>query len=97
MNECTVCLSFDFDALSGRLFRGESSPTPLSRGEFGARAGIYRVLDLLKEHGIPATFFIPGHTIDTFPEQVKLVVDAGYEIAHHGYCHEVPNTLSREE
>jgi len=97
LNDCTVCLSFDFDALSGRLFRGESSPTPLSRGEFGARAGIYRVLDLLKEHGIPATFFIPGHTIDTFPEQVKLAVDAGYEVAHHGYCHEVPNTLSRDE
>ena len=96
MNDCTVCLSFDFDAISGWLFRGETSPTSISRGEFGARVGIYRVLDLLTQHQIPATFFIPGHTCDTFPAETKLVAAAGYEIGHHGYCHEVPNTLTRD-
>lgn len=97
MNEHTVCLSFDFDAISSWLFRGQTTPTPLSRGEFGARVGVGRVLDLLAEHGITATFFIPGHSCDTFPEQAKRIAAAGHEIAHHGYCHEVPASVSREE
>jgi peptidoglycan/xylan/chitin deacetylase (PgdA/CDA1 family) len=97
VNECTVCLSFDFDAISPWLFRGQTTPTPLSRGEFGARVGVHRVLDLLAEHGITCTFYIPGHTCDTFPEQAKKVADAGHEIAHHGYCHEVPASVSHDE
>lgn len=40
----TVCLSFDFDAMSSWIFRGQTSPTPLSRGEYGARVGLGRVL-----------------------------------------------------
>jgi len=97
VNDCTVCLSFDFDQMSGWLFRGNTTPTPLSRGEFGARVGVGRVLDLLKEHGIVATFFTPGHTCDTFPQQCRRIAEAGHEFGHHGYCHEVPATLSRKE
>ncbi len=97
MNDCTVCLSFDFDVISAWLFRRTTTPTPMSRGEFGARAGIGRVLDLLNEHGITATFFVPGHTCDTFPEHCRRIAAAGHEFAHHGYCHEVPASLSRED
>jgi peptidoglycan-N-acetylglucosamine deacetylase len=97
VNECTVCLSFDFDVISSWLFRGVTTPTPMSRGEFGARVGVGRVLDLLQEHGIPATFFVPGHSCDTFPAHCKRIADAGHEFAHHGYCHEVPATLTRDE
>lgn len=96
-NDCTVCLTFDFDAISSNLIRGELTPTLISRGEFGARAGVGRVLDLLGEHNIPATFFVPGHTCDTFPEQCARIAAAGHEFAHHGYCHEVPATLSRDQ
>lgn len=96
-NDCTVCLTFDFDAISSNLIRGETTPTQISRGEFGARVGVGRVLDLLAEHGIPATFFVPGHTCDTFPEQCTRIAAGGHELAHHGYCHEVPATLTREQ
>ena len=96
-NDCTVCLTFDFDAISSHLIRGETTPTFISRGEFGARQGVPRILALLEEHGIPATFFVPGHTCDTFPERCHEIAAAGHEVAHHGYCHEVPATLSREQ
>jgi hypothetical protein len=58
-----ACITFDFDAMSGLVARGLTSPTPVSRGEFGAVA-LPRILDLLKRRGIPASFFIPGVIID---------------------------------
>lgn len=90
MNECVVCLSFDFDTMSASILRGWDTPTMLSRGEFGARVGIVRVLDLLKEYGIRASFFIPGYSADSFPERVRAIQAQGHEIANHGYLHEPP-------
>jgi peptidoglycan-N-acetylglucosamine deacetylase len=91
-----VCLTFDFDAVSSWIVRGETTPTPISRGEFGV-VGAERVLALLASRRIRATWFIPGHTIETYPEVCARVRDAGHEIGHHGYVHEPPATLSREE
>ncbi len=92
-----VCLTFDFDAISPWLVAskgGAVAPGVVSRGEYSARVGTRRVLALLEKHGIQATWFIPGHTIDTFPERCGEVVAAGHEVAHHGYCHESPDRLS---
>ena len=58
-----VCLTFDFDTQSGFIARGMTTPTPLSRGEFGTVAA-RRILDFLKVRGIRATWFIPGFTIE---------------------------------
>jgi hypothetical protein len=60
----TVCLTFDFDALSLWIVRGLRSPGPLSRGEFGVHA-IPRLLHLLESRVLPATFIVPGHTAET--------------------------------
>jgi hypothetical protein len=57
----TVCLTFDFDALSLWISRRQTSPASLSRGEFGAVA-VPRILQLLTTYGIQSTWFIPGHT-----------------------------------
>src|ERR1051326_5371429 len=51
-----VALSFDMDAETGFLTFGNSSPQALSRGEYGPRRGIPRILRLLERHRIPATF-----------------------------------------
>ena len=59
--------------------------------------GVRRVLRLLKGHGIEATFFVPGHTAEHFPEDVGLIKDHGHEIAHHGYIHEPPEMLGGVE
>lgn len=93
----SVCLSFDFDAVS--LWIGsmrQQSPAAISRGEFGL-VGARRILDLLARQSIPATFFIPGHTIDSFPDACRAVVDGGHEIGHHNYCHENPGTITADE
>ena len=94
----TVCLTFDFDAVS--LWIGtmrQVSATPLSRGEFGALVGLPRILRLLDEKDVRATFFVPAHTAAAFPAETRRIRDAGHEIALHGYCHETPVGLSREE
>jgi peptidoglycan/xylan/chitin deacetylase (PgdA/CDA1 family) len=93
----TVCLSFDFDAISiwiGPI--GAKSPSMISRGVFGA-VGVGRILRLLEREAIPATFFITGHTAETYPAQTQAIAAAGHEIGHHGYLHENPIDLSQEE
>jgi len=91
-----VCLTFDFDAMSGFIARGMTTPTPISRGEFGVIAS-GRILDLLKRYEIPTTWFIPGHTIETYPEACQRVVATGHEIGHHGWTHVPPASLAREQ
>ena len=90
-----VCLTYDFDALSGFIARGLTSPTPISRGEFGAVAAP-RILSLLERHHIPATWFVPGHTIETYPAVCEQIVAAGHELGHHGWTHVPPNDMSKE-
>jgi peptidoglycan-N-acetylglucosamine deacetylase len=91
-----VCLTFDFDTQSGFIARGMTTPTPLSRGEFGAMAS-RRILDFLKSRGIIATWFIPGFTIETWPHACEAVVNAGHEVAHHSWAHIPPATQTREQ
>jgi len=96
MTRHLVCLTFDFDAVSGWIARGMTSPTPMSRGEFGSVAAP-RILSLLAKYTIRSTWFIPGHTIESFPNEAEAVVAAGHEIAHHGWTHRPPASVNREE
>ncbi|MGO4317888.1 polysaccharide deacetylase family protein [Agrobacterium sp. MCAB5] len=94
----TVCLTFDFDAVSLWISTmRQTSATPLSRGEFGALVGLPRVLSLLAEKKVPATFFVPSHTAAAFPSQTLRIREEGHELALHGYCHETPVGLSRND
>jgi peptidoglycan/xylan/chitin deacetylase (PgdA/CDA1 family) len=92
-----VCLTFDFDAMSGFIARGMTSPTPVSRGEFGADVAAPRILALLKKHRIPTSWYIPGHTLETYPDRCKEIFDAGHEIGHHGWTHMPPALMTREQ
>ncbi len=91
-----VCLTFDFDAVSPWIYRDMATPTQLSRGEFGI-IGAARLLALLQKYDIKATWFTPGHTLDTYPEICARIHAEGHEIAHHGYLHEPPGQLTREQ
>jgi peptidoglycan/xylan/chitin deacetylase (PgdA/CDA1 family) len=95
MAEHFVCLTFDHDNVSSTISRGMMTPTMLSRGDFGIVA-TQRVLEFLQRRSIPSTWFIPGHTIETYPSCAKAVFDAGHEIAHHGWTHRIPATLGRD-
>lgn len=83
----TVALTFDHDSLSDSIRRGDS-PTKLSHAEFGTRVGVPRILELLRRKEIPSTWFVPGHTLETFPGDTKAILDGGHELACHGWFHE---------
>lgn len=89
-----VCLSFDHDNVSVFAANGMTTPTYVSRGEFGSVA-LPRILDLLRRFDVPATFFTPGHTIDSFPADAELLLESGHEIGHHGWTHRLPAALGR--
>ena len=97
MSQPTVCLSFDWDGVSVWMAGGATDARSLSRGEFGPRVGVPRLLELCKRLRIAATFFTPGHTAETFPEAAAQIAAAGHEIAAHGYVHENFEELSPEE
>ena len=62
-----------------------------------APSAVERILRLLEREGIPATFFVTGHTAETYPDHVRAIVAAGHEIGHHGYLHENPLALETTE
>ncbi len=95
---CTVALTFDFDAESVWLGSfGVDTPSALSRGAYGAFEGVPRILKMLDRLHLPATVFIPGDTADRHPGVVKNIVAAGHEVGHHGYLHEPPHLLKPDE
>ena len=93
-----VCLSIDFDGLSSYFSSfGLTTPQAIGRGEYSARVAVERVLELLAKHGLTSTWFIPGHSAETWPAVTRAIAAAGHEIAHHGYIHESPLGASRDE
>ena len=97
--EILCAFGVDVDAVAGWLgsYGGEDSPDDISRGLFAGEVGMPRLVNLFKRLGIKTTWFIPGHSIETFPEQTAMVVEAGHEIGIHGYTHENPISMTREQ
>jgi len=93
MADLFVCLSFDYDAASSAIARNMVSPSAISRGDF-ALTGARRILELLAGQRIPSTWFIPGHTIESYPASAQAVHAAGHEIGNHGWTHRSPASLS---
>jgi peptidoglycan-N-acetylglucosamine deacetylase len=94
--EILCAYGVDVDAVAGWLgsYGGEDSPDDISRGVFAGEVGSPRLLKLFERYGIKTTWFIPGHSVDTFPDEMKAVADAGHEIGVHGYSHENPIAMS---
>ena len=92
-----VALSFDFDSETNALRDDEHSPGEHSRGEYSARVAVPRILALLDEHAVPASFFIPAVTALLHPAEVDAIVAKGmHEVGMHGWIHE-RNSLLPEE
>ncbi len=92
-----VTLSFDLDTETLSLRSGITSPSKLSTGQYGARAGLPRVLDLLERYDIKATFFIPAVSAQLYSDEVRRIADAGHEVGIHGWIHEFTSTLNKDE
>jgi peptidoglycan/xylan/chitin deacetylase (PgdA/CDA1 family) len=86
----------DVDAVAGWLgsYGGQDSPFDISRGLFSGEVGTPRLLRLYDRYKIKTSWFIPGHSIETFPEQMREVAQAGHEIGAHGYSHENPISMT---
>jgi len=97
--QCAVALSFDFDAESGFLFRqpekARRSLGDLEERRFGPRVGVDRILRMLDRLRLPASFFIPGWTVENHLGEAKRVRDAGHEIGAHGNVHEALDGFDR--
>jgi peptidoglycan-N-acetylglucosamine deacetylase len=97
--EIYVAFGVDVDAVAGWLgsYGGEDSPDDISRGLFAGEVGAPRLLKLFERYDLKTTWFIPGHSIETFPEQTQMVVEAGHEIGVHGYSHENPIAMTEKQ
>lgn len=94
MPDSTVCLTYDFDAVSA--WTANEMPGFHSWGVYAADVAAPRLLDLHDRHNVPATWFVPGHTIESFPEICGEVWDRGHEVQHHGWSHRsLPSFESR--
>ena len=94
-----VAYGIDVDAVAGWLgsYGGEDSPDDISRGLFAGEVGSIRLLDMFDKYKLKTTWFIPGHSVETFPEQMKEVARRGHEIGMHGYSHENPIAMTRAQ
>jgi peptidoglycan/xylan/chitin deacetylase (PgdA/CDA1 family) len=95
----TVMLTFDFQG--GEDVRpdrnGHINHEEWTQAEYGPNTGIWRILRILDECGVKATFLTCGGIAERFPDQVKAIVQSGHEIAGHGYHHEVARDLTRDQ
>ncbi|WP_316176992.1 MULTISPECIES: polysaccharide deacetylase [unclassified Bradyrhizobium] len=87
-------LSFDIDAESAWTSKDPAHAARLVTMSFGgyeARVGTPKLLELLAELDLKATFFITGWSVDAHPAMAEAVLKAGHEIGHHGYHHLLPD------
>lgn len=92
----TVALTFDHDSLSDSIRRGDS-PVKFSHAEFGHNVGVPRILELLERERIPSTWFVPGSTMEIYPEDTDAILAGGHELATHGWFHEDFSELAADE
>jgi peptidoglycan-N-acetylglucosamine deacetylase len=96
--DVAVALTFDLDADVGMSWRGlDGRLTAASEATFGAGRGLTRILRLLDEYGVPATFYVPGEIADLHPREVAGLAGAGHEVGHHGHLHLFTDRVSESE
>ncbi len=96
---CAITLDMDADSLihihHGTNARNKLSATSMLR--YGPDVAVPRILDSYRRLGLKQTFFIPAWCIENHPEAVDAIVRDGHEVGYHGYIHEAPNCLSRDQ
>jgi peptidoglycan/xylan/chitin deacetylase (PgdA/CDA1 family) len=94
-----LCIGVDVDAVAGWLgsYGGQDSPNDIQRGMFAGEVGSPRLLKLFDRAEVTTTWFVPGHSLETFPDEMGAVAEAGHEVGAHGYSHENPISMSAEQ
>ena len=98
---CAVVFTWDMDADAIlHLAHPNDADTRLSTNSmlrYGPEVGVPRILEMCRRFGIKQTFFVPGWCAERYPKAVEAMVEGGHEVALHGYLHEYPNEMSREQ
>lgn len=102
--KCAFNLGFDLDGetiwrnKAQRIPNGETFLKGPSIGAYGPKKGAFRILEILKEYDLKATWFIPAQMMEEYTYVVEAILDDGHEIAHHGYDHKgMYGTTVREQ
>jgi peptidoglycan-N-acetylglucosamine deacetylase len=99
-HSAVLVLTFDIDAESCVLAEGRryaANPSVMTHQAYGPRVGVPRILDMLNDYGVKATFFVPGVTAERYPALVERIVSEGHEVGHHSHTHRLPQTLTEDE
>jgi len=93
-----VLFSFDVDNETIWLRNNDTSIGGLSEGEYGSRVALGRILKLLDQHDIPASFFGPAVSFSLAPQMIEMIQASDrHEIGVHGWIHERNVSLPRDE
>jgi peptidoglycan/xylan/chitin deacetylase (PgdA/CDA1 family) len=95
-----LAITVDVDGEAGLPDGGrgyEQRLTTRSERLYGLSRGLPRILAVLAEFDVPATFYVPGVTAERHPDAVRSIAAAGHELAHHGHTHRRPDALSAAE
>ncbi|MEV4094667.1 polysaccharide deacetylase family protein [Streptosporangium saharense] len=93
-------LTFDVDAETPVLAHGRRyarHAMTMSHQAYGPEVGVPRLLDMLDELGVPATFFVPGWVAEQRPGLAARIAERGHEVAHHSYSHRAPTSMAEGE
>jgi peptidoglycan/xylan/chitin deacetylase (PgdA/CDA1 family) len=95
-----AAITVDVDGESGVLCDSPQAGSRLSimaHQAYGPAVGLPRILRILHSLDLRATFFVPGLTAELHGDAIRAVADAGHEIGHHGYAHELVTGLTEDE
>ncbi|PZE25681.1 polysaccharide deacetylase [Curtobacterium sp. MCBD17_028] len=92
-----VAISFDSDHETPALRDGETSPGRMAQGEYGARAAVPRILELLDRYEAPSSFYMPAVCALLRPDEAPTYVEHGHEVAVHGWIHERNTLLAHDD
>ncbi len=96
---CAVVVTVNFDGESVDLHetRKDSLYGRFSYGRYGMRGGVWRLLDVFREQGVKATFFVPAFDAENNPRPIEAILKDGHEIAARGYAFEDHGKLGPRE
>jgi peptidoglycan/xylan/chitin deacetylase (PgdA/CDA1 family) len=97
VSRATVSVTFDNLGEVTALARGQWPEGEPLGGHFSVTQALPRIMDLLEETGLRATFFVEGLNTELYPEALRGLAAAGHEVAYHGWCHETWSELEADD
>jgi peptidoglycan/xylan/chitin deacetylase (PgdA/CDA1 family) len=97
VSRAAVSVTFDNLGEVTALARGEWPGDEPLGGHFSVTRALPRIMDLLEETGLRATFFVEGLNAELYPDALRGLADAGHEVAYHGWCHETWSALEADD